>query len=272
MDDLSRERKKIDLAAAPSFIFRPGILNVLLVPRGSTIISGFHLWMVRLTRSRRLPDFSRVRRAGESIPMMRVSERNHRNRLILTVGHSTRPISAFLELLAAHRVKLLIDVRTIPRSRHNPQFNSDQLARSLSESGIGYLHMAELGGLRHACRDSVNTAWRNLSFRGYADYMQTSEFEKALNELMRLAQERRTAIMCAEAVPWRCHRSLIADALAAHGFEVQEITSQTSVRPHTLTPWARVEEGRITYPAQNANGAMAGQTGSATAPGRKARR
>lgn len=200
-----------------------------------------------------------------------MSKRTLRTRPILTVGHSTRSIEEFLALLAAHVVKQLVDVRTIPRSRHNPQFNSDQLAQSLSGAGIRYLHLGELGGLRHARRDSVNTAWRNLSFRGYADYMQTSEFEKALNELMRLAQKRRTAIMCAEAVPWRCHRSLIADALVAHGVDVQELTSQTSVRPHILTPWARVEQGRITYPAENASGAMADRKGSATTPGKKVR-
>jgi hypothetical protein len=197
-----------------------------------------------------------------------MSKRIPQTRPILTVGHSTRTIEEFIALLAAHEVKQLVDVRTIPRSRHNPQFNSDQLAPSLSGAGIRYLHMGELGGLRHAQRDSINAAWRNLSVRGYADYMQTPEFEKALDELMRLAQKRRTAIMCAEAVPWRCHRSLIADALVARGVEVQEITSQTRVRPHTLTPWARVEQGRITYPAENANGAMAGRTGSTTAPGK----
>ncbi|HEY1808541.1 MAG TPA: DUF488 domain-containing protein, partial [Acidobacteriaceae bacterium] len=174
------------------------------------------------------------------------SNRTLQTRPILTVGHSTRTIEEFMALLGAHKVKQLVDVRTIPRSRHNPQFNSDQLAQSLAGAGVRYLHMSELGGLRHARRDSVNTAWRNLSFRGYADYMQTPEFEEALNELMRLAQKRRTAIMCAEAVPWRCHRSLIADALVARGVAAQEITSQTGVRPHTLTPWARVEQGRIT--------------------------
>ncbi len=201
-----------------------------------------------------------------------MSKRTLRTRPILTVGHSTRSIEEFIALLAAHKVKQLVDVRTIPRSRHNPQFNSDQLAQSLSGAGIRYLHMTALGGLRHARRDSINSGWRNLSFRGYADYMQTPEFEKALNKLMRLAQKRRTAIMCAEAVPWRCHRSLIADALVAHGVEVQEITSQARVRPHTLTLWARVDQGRITYPAENAGGAMAGRTGFTTAPGEKARR
>lgn len=168
---------------------------------------------------------------------------------ILTVGHSTRPIQDFLALLAAHQVQQLVDVRTIPRSRHNPQFNSEDLARSLSEAGIRYLHMPDLGGLRHARPDSINAAWRNLSFRGYADYMQTAEFEQALEKLIHLAQAHRTAIMCAEAVPWRCHRSLIADALLARGIPAEEIVSPTRLRPHALTSWAHVEKGRITYPA-----------------------
>lgn len=190
-------------------------------------------------------------------------------RPVLTVGHSTRTIEEFIALLTAHKVKQLVDVRTVPRSRHNPQFNNDPLAVSLREAGIRYLHMGELGGLRHPKRDSTNTAWRNLSFRGYADYMQTPEFEKALHELMRVAQKRRTAIMCAEAVPWRCHRSLIADALLAHGTDAQEITSRTSTRSHTLTPWARVEQGRVSYPAQKTNGVTAGQTGSTATPGKR---
>ena len=166
-----------------------------------------------------------------------------------TIGHSTRPVAKFMALLRAHGIQRLIDVRTIPRSRHNPQFNLDQISRSLEEARIHYLHMPALGGLRHARRDSINTAWRNASFRGFADYMQTPEFAVALKELMRLARSRRTAIMCAEAVPWRCHRSLVADALLARGFNVEEITSETSTRRHTLTPWSRVAGQRVTYPA-----------------------
>lgn len=180
--------------------------------------------------------------------MIKASKPTRRNPLVLTVGHSTRRIKEFLELLSDHHVKQLVDVRTVPRSRHNPQFGSDELARSLQEAGIAYCHMPGLGGLRRARRDSVNTAWRNLSFRGYADYMQTGDFENALEELIRLARKRTTAIMCAEAVPWRCHRSLIADALLVRGIETNEIVSRTSTRPHTLTPWAQVREGRITYP------------------------
>src|SRR5580658_3282374 len=131
---------------------------------------------------------------------------------LLTIGHSTHPISKFEALLNAHGVEQVVDVRTIPKSRHNPQFNREALHRSLEDAGIAYLHMPGLGGLRHPRKDSINTGWKNPSFRGYADYMQTSAFEESLGILMRAASEKVTAIMCAEAVPWRCHRSLIADA------------------------------------------------------------
>ena len=171
---------------------------------------------------------------------------------LLTVGHSTRSIEEFLALLKVHGVQCLADVRTIPRSRHNPQFNGDDLARSLRQVGIAYSHMSELGGLRHARRDSINTGWRNTSFRGYADYMQTPEFEKALDALILLARKCRTAIMCAEAVPWRCHRSLIADALVVRGLTVAEVTSPASLRAHALTPWAHVQGTNITYPTTTA--------------------
>jgi uncharacterized protein (DUF488 family) len=169
--------------------------------------------------------------------------------LVLTVGHSTRAVKDFVALLLAHGVKQLIDVRTIPRSRHNPQFNRDRLPRPLQKAGIRYRHMAGLGGLRHARRDSINAGWKNASFRGFADYMQTLEFEEALDQLIHLAQKRRTAIMCAEAVPWRCHRSMIGDVLLVRGLRVEEITSRTRTRPHTLTAWARVKGKQLTYPA-----------------------
>lgn len=172
--------------------------------------------------------------------------------VLLTIGHSTRSIGEFRDLLTAQQVKLLVDVRTIPRSRHNPQFNSDELARSLGEAEIDCLHMPDLGGLRHARPDSINTGWRNSSFRGYADYMQTPEFEHAINMLIDMARKRRTAIMCAEAVPWRCHRSLIADALVVRGIEVEEILGRSSVRLHSLTPWACTEGTRVFYPGQSA--------------------
>jgi uncharacterized protein (DUF488 family) len=175
---------------------------------------------------------------------------------VLTVGHSTRTIGEFIELLKAHEVKRLVDVRTVPRSRHNPQFNQDDLRESLRAAKISYLHVPKLGGLRHARRDSVNTGWRNASFRGFADYMQSPEFVTGLERLMKLARTKRTAIMCAEAVPWRCHRSLIADALTVRRVAVEHIMSARSRQPHHLTPFARVRGKRITYPAQETQGSL----------------
>ena len=151
-------------------------------------------------------------------------------------------------MLKAHGVEQLVDVRTIPKSRHNPKFNAAELERTLSQEGIAYTHMPGLGGLRHARKDSINTAWRNASFRGYADYMQTGEFASSLEQLIALAAKRPTAIMCAEAVPWRCHRSLIADALTARGIAVEDILSASARKPHTYTPFARVEGTAVTYP------------------------
>lgn len=173
-------------------------------------------------------------------------------KLILTIGHSTRPLEAFIHLLQSHQVTRVVDVRTIPRSRHVPQFNAETLPDSLCAAGIAYEHMAGLGGLRHTRADSPNKAWRNASFRGYADYMQTDEFEQGLDSLMDRARMDRIALMCAEAVPWRCHRSLIADALAVRGIRVEHILSGVRTRTHTLTPWARIEGKRITYPAAEA--------------------
>lgn len=167
---------------------------------------------------------------------------------ILTVGHSTRPIGHFIALLHSHSVTLIADVRTIPRSRRNPQFSTESLSSSLKSAGIDYVHLPALGGLRHPARDSINTGWRNASFRGYADYMQTPQFGSAVQDLIRLASKTRVAIMCAEAVPWRCHRSLIADALLVRGYVVEHILSPTSRRPHTLTPFARIEGFQVTYP------------------------
>ncbi len=167
---------------------------------------------------------------------------------IFTIGHSTRPIAEFVDLLQAHGVKQLIDIRTIPKSRHNPQFNSDALAATLRHAGIRYAHLKELGGLRHARKDSVNLGWRNASFRGFADYMQTPEFTAALDRAADLAQQLPTALMCAEAVPWRCHRSLVADALLVRGVRVLHITSKAEPKPHSLTPFARVHGTEITYP------------------------
>jgi uncharacterized protein (DUF488 family) len=168
--------------------------------------------------------------------------------VIHTVGHSTRTLDEFVELLRTYGIERLVDVRTIPRSRHNPQFNMDTLAKSLRNRRIAYRHMSELGGLRHARADSRNTGWRNASFRGFADYMQTSEFADAVAKLVQLGAEKPTAIMCAETVPWRCHRSLIGDALVVRGIEVRDIISIKSAKPHVLTSMAKVEGLAISYP------------------------
>ena len=175
--------------------------------------------------------------------------------IVLTIGHSTRTLEEFIRLLQAHAVSRVVDVRTVPRSRHNPQFNKASLPGSLKKAGLGYVHLPGLGGLRHAQRDSLNVGWRNASFRGYADYMQTPEFEQSLEELIQLANQDRIALMCAEAVPWRCHRSLIADALLVRGIRTEDIMSPTRRQVHTLTPFAKVRGTTITYPAE-AHGAL----------------
>ena len=169
--------------------------------------------------------------------------------LIFTIGHSTRPLEEFITLLQAHGVKQLVDVRTIPRSRYNPQFNRDTLPAALRSVRIGYRHMKGLGGLRHPRKDSPNAGWRNAGFRGFADYMQTDEFEENLRKLIVSAGKKQIAIMCAEAVPWRCHRSLISDALTVRRIPVEHITSRTRRQPHKLTPFANVESHCISYPS-----------------------
>jgi uncharacterized protein (DUF488 family) len=170
--------------------------------------------------------------------------------IVLTIGHSTRTLEEFIGLLQTHGATRVVDVRTVPRSRHNPQFNKDSLPGSLKKAGLGYVHLPGLGGLRHAKRDSVNLGWRNASFRGYADYMQTPEFKQSLEELIQLANQQPIALMCAEAVPWRCHRSLIADALLIRGIRTEDIMSPTRRQVHTLTPFAKVRGATITYPAK----------------------
>ena len=170
--------------------------------------------------------------------------------LVLTVGHSTRPLGEFIAWLKAHSVARLIDVRTVPRSRHNPQFNRDTLPAALAAAGVGYEHLAGLGGFRRTHPRSLNTGWRNLSFRGYADYMQTSEFADNLAGLIARATHERIVLMCAEALPWRCHRSLIADALLVHGLRVEEIASGTRRPVHVLTRFAKVSGLVITYPPE----------------------
>ena len=170
--------------------------------------------------------------------------------IVLTIGHSTRTLEEFIGLLQKHAVSRVIDVRTVPRSRHNPQFNKASLPGSLKKAGLSYVHLPGLGGLRHARRDSLNLGWHNASFRGYADYMQTPEFEKSLEELVQWAKQDRIALMCAEAVPWRCHRSLIADALLVRGIRTEDIMSPSRRQVHTLTPFAKVRGTTITYPIE----------------------
>lgn len=169
---------------------------------------------------------------------------------VFTIGHSTRKFSEFAKILEAYGVKELVDVRTIAKSRKNPQFNGSSMGKKLKKYKIAYLHMKSLGGLRHSKKDSINTAWRNASFRGFADYMQTPEFRAALKKLMDLARKKPVAVMCAEAVPWRCHRSLIGDALVIGKIDVQDIYSATNSKPHRLTPWAKVCGAKITYPGR----------------------
>ena len=190
----------------------------------------------------------------ESLSRIKRIEMSDRKRplAIFTIGHSTRPIDDFIELLRANGVTQLIDIRTIPKSRHNPQFSRHALAASLRAARIRYLHLKALGGLRRAKPDSVNPGWRHASFRGFSDYMQTPEFESALDRVIELAKERRTALMCAEAVPWRCHRSLVADALTVRKIHVLEIVSAAEPKEHNLTPFARVRGTHITYPAGQA--------------------
>jgi uncharacterized protein (DUF488 family) len=165
-----------------------------------------------------------------------------------TIGHSTRSVQDFISLLLAHHIELVVDVRTMPRSRRNPQFNLETLPQSLQGAGIGYEHVAALGGFRRPSPHSPNTGWRNASFRGYADYMQTVAFAAAIESLAARAQRQRLAVMCAEAVPWRCHRSLIADALVIRGIQVGEIISATRTQAHAMTSFARVEGTTVTYP------------------------
>jgi uncharacterized protein (DUF488 family) len=172
---------------------------------------------------------------------------------VFTVGHSTLPIERFIAMLNTYGIECLADVRTVPRSRRNPQFNADALGAALAAHDVEYVPLAALGGLRHARKDSLNIGWRNDGFRGYADYMQTQDFADGLGQLVAISRAKRTAIMCAEAVPWRCHRSLVADALLVRGIPAIEILAETSWRGHKLTAFAHVEGTNITYPPEQAN-------------------
>ena len=178
--------------------------------------------------------------------------KDEQSEAVLTIGHSTRTIEEFIHLLKTHGATCVLDVRTLPRSRRNPQFNRDTLPASLKEVGIAYTHMAALGGLRRPRPDSINTGWRNPSFRGYADHMQTPEFGASLENLIELAKKQRVALMCAEAVPWRCHRSLIADALIARGVPTEHIISESRREAHALRSFATRRGIHVTYPLENA--------------------
>jgi uncharacterized protein (DUF488 family) len=190
----------------------------------------------------------RIKKTADCVEKSRPKEEP--SPLVMTIGHSTRTLGEFIGLLQAHGATRVVDVRTVPRSRHNPQFNKTSLPGSLKKAGLGYVHLPGLGGLRHAKRDSLNLGWRNASFRGYADYMQTPEFGQSLEELIRLANQGRIVLMCAEAVPWRCHRSLIADALLVRGIRTEDIMSATRRQVHALTPFAKVLGTAITYPTE----------------------
>lgn len=168
--------------------------------------------------------------------------------IIFTIGHSTRKLADFINILKEFDIQKVVDIRTIPKSRHNPQFNEEHLKAALHKHKIGYLHLDALGGLRHTHKDSINLGWHNSSFRGFADYMQTEEFEKGIERLIKLAQKKRIVIMCAEAVPWRCHRSLIGDALLIRNFDVNDIYSHTQSKSHILTSFAKVKDKKIIYP------------------------
>lgn len=176
--------------------------------------------------------------------------------VLFTIGHSTHSIEEFIELLNAHRVQHLVDVRSIPKSRHVPQFNTDALKAAVRAANIDYTHLKTLGGRRQTCKDSINTGWRNASFRGYADYMAKPEFAEGLHALTEIASANETAIMCAEAVPWRCHRSLIADAMMLQGWEVRDILATAPANEHKLTPFLKIVNHLPTYPAANESGTL----------------
>jgi uncharacterized protein (DUF488 family) len=168
---------------------------------------------------------------------------------IYTIGHSNRPLTKLIELLRQHNIQILADIRTVPISRQNPQFTQESLEREMPNLKIRYLHLPELGGFRKPTKDSVNKAWRNGSFRGYADYMMTGEFQTAIEKLIALAMSDCVAIMCAEGNPYQCHRSLVSDALVARGVIMLHITSRQPGKQHQLTPFARIEGTSITYPS-----------------------
>ncbi len=169
---------------------------------------------------------------------------------VYTIGHSTRSIEEFILVLKHYNIEIVADVRKVPKSKHNPQFEGPHLEKSLEENGMSYIHIPQLGGLRYPKKDSKNMEWRNTSFRGYADHMETAEFEKGLNMLKKIAERHRTVILCAEAVPWKCHRNLISDALSLQGWVVVHIMTEKVSNNHELTEFLKVVEGKLTYPGK----------------------
>lgn len=177
-----------------------------------------------------------------------MSLQQEKNLVVFTIGHSTRSLEELVELLKAYNIQEVVDIRTLPGSKHNPQFNKEKLAEFLKKHQIDYIHMKSLGGLRKPRKDSINTGWKASSFRGFADYMQTPKFQSALESLLEVVKNKRVAIMCAEAVPWQCHRNMIADALLVRNMSVKHIISISEVKEHKMTSFARVENTKITYP------------------------
>jgi len=171
--------------------------------------------------------------------------------IIKSIGHGTKSLKELISMLKEANVEALIDVRSIPRSSHNPQFNKETIAEALTKEGILYIHLPEAGGLRHPKKDSPNKGWKNESFRGFADYMATANFLASLDQIIEIGKEKSAALMCAETLPWRCHRFLIADALMLRGIEVVHILSKGKEKKHLLTPWCQIKNGIVTYPASN---------------------
>ena len=193
----------------------------------------------------------RLATAVKTRPEVTAGSKRWRGVKVYTIGHSTRTLDELVVMLRAFGISVLVDIRTMPRSRHNPQFNGDALRSALRSRGLRYVHIPELGGLRRPRKDSPNAAWRNASFRGFADYMLTDDFEVGLAKLHALAADRVVALMCAEAVPWRCHRSLVADAVTARGAHVEHITSAKHSAPHRMTAFAVATRTRVTYPGDD---------------------
>ncbi|QSR86462.1 DUF488 domain-containing protein [Candidatus Methylacidiphilum infernorum] len=173
--------------------------------------------------------------------------------IIKTIGHGTKTIEEFVGELKAAGVDFLYDVRSVPRSRHNPQFDKENLKAALEKESIGYRHLAEAGGFRHPRKDSLNWGWENESFRGFADYMATEKFSGALNQIVETARNKNVALMCAETLPWRCHRFLIADALVLQGIEVVHLFPMGKEKKHERTPWSKLYNGVLIYPKQEKN-------------------